>query len=117
MDWTEEDEIRYESENKERKRKIILKKLRESQDRYDEAERNYQNTGSSSTMRTMHRHEDMIMICELALQALDNICGRCENRRRNAGYAVNKYREAKATGNNDVLNFDNIIADFIDLQY
>ena len=25
MDWTEEDEIRYESEIKERKRKIILK--------------------------------------------------------------------------------------------
>lgn len=117
MSWTEEDKIRYESENKERKRKIILKKLRESQDRYDEAERNYQDTGSASTMRTMHRHEDMIMICELAIQALDNTCGNCERHRRNAGYTVNKYKEAKESCNNDVLNFDNIIADFIDLQY
>ena len=117
MSWTEEDEIRYEAENKERKRNVILKKLREAQDRYDEAERNYQDTGSSSTMRTMHRHEEMIMICGLALQALDNVCGKCESRRRNARYAVNKYKEAENAGNNDVLNFDNIIADLMNLQY
>lgn len=117
MSWTEDDQIRYESEIKERKRNLILKKLKEAQQRYDEAERNYQDTGSASTMRTMHRHEDMIMICELALQALDNVCGKCENRRRNAGYTVNKYKEAKESGNNDALNFDSIIADFVDLQY
>ncbi len=117
MSWTEDDQIKYESEIKERKRKIILKKLKEAQQRYDEAERNYQDTGSASTMRTMHRHEDMIMICELAIQALDNVCGKCESRKRTAGCAVNKYKEAKKSGNNDALNFDNIIADFIDLQY
>jgi len=117
MDWTEEDEIRYESEEKERKRNIILKKLRDSQNRYDEAERNYQCTGSAGTMRTMHRHEDMIMICGLAIQALDNTCERCERRRRNAVYTVNKYKKAKETGNNDVLNFDSIIGDFTDLQF
>lgn len=65
----------------------------------------------------MHRHEDMIMIYELAIQALDNVCGKCESRKRTAIFAVNKYKEAKESGNNDVLNFDNIIADFIDLQY
>ena len=107
----------YEAENKERKRKVILKKLREAQDKYDEAERNYQDTGSSSTMRTMHRHEEMVMICGLALQALDNVCGKCESRRRNATYTVNKYKEAQKSGNNDLLDFDKIISDFIDLQY
>ncbi len=117
MSWTEDDQIKYESEIKERKRKIILKKLKEAQQRYDEAERNYQDTGSASTMRTMHRHEDMIMICELAIQALDNVCGKCESRKRTAGCAVSKYKVAKMSGNNDALNFDNIIADFIDLQY
>ncbi len=117
VSWTEDDESRYETERKEQNRKIIQKKLDEAQHRYDEAERNYQDTGSSSAMRTMHRNEDIMMICRLALQALDNVCGTCENRRRNAKYAVNKYKEAKESGNNDVLNFDNIIADFIDLQY
>ncbi|MDE7365151.1 MAG: hypothetical protein K2N27_09800 [Ruminococcus sp.] len=117
VNWTEDDEIRCETERKEQKRKIIQKKLDEAQHRYDEAERNYQDTGSSSAMRTMHRNEDIMMICRLALQALDNVCGTCENRRRNAKYAVNKYKEAKESGNNDELNFDNIIADFIDLQY
>ena len=117
VNWTEDDEIKYESENKKRKRTVILKKLEEAQRRYDEAERNYQDTGSSSAMRTMHRNEDIMMICRLALQALDNVCRKCESRRRNAKYAVNKYKEAKESGNNDVLNFDNIISDFIDLQY
>lgn len=117
MNWTEDDEIRCETENKERKKKIVLKKLREAQDRYDEAERNYQETGSASTLRTMYRHEDMIMICRLALQALDNVCERCESHRRTAEYVVNKYKEAKESGNNDVLDFDNIISDFTSLKY
>ena len=117
VDWTEDDEIRYVAERREQKRKIIQKMLDEAQRRYDEAERNYQDTGSASTMRTMHRNEDMMMICNLALQALDNVCGRCENRRRIARCTANKYKEAKESGNNDALNFENIIADFIDLQY
>lgn len=37
ISWTEEDQIRYETESKERKRKIIQKKLDEAQRRYDEA--------------------------------------------------------------------------------
>lgn len=44
-------------------------------------------------------------------------CGKCESRKRTAKFAVNKYKEAKELGNNDVLNFDNVIADFVDLQY
>ena len=80
MDWTEDDEIRYEAEKDEQKRSIVLKKLNESQKKYDEAEHNYQMTGLSGTMQTMRRHKDMIMICELALQAIDKTCGKCENR-------------------------------------
>lgn len=117
MDWAEEDSIRYETEEKERKRNIVLKKFKEAQKKYDEAERNYQDTGSASTMRTMYRHEDMMMICELALQALDNVCEKCESHRRKARYAVDKYKTAKKLGDNYVLNFDYIIADFIDLLY
>lgn len=115
MSWTEEDQSRYEAESKERKRKIILKKLEESQKRYDEADRNYQDTGSSSTMRTMRRNEDMIMICELALQALDSVCGKCERQRKKIGSAIDKYSFANEKNDTYLLNFDRIINDFMDL--
>lgn len=115
MSWTEEDQIRYEAESKERKRKIILKKLEEAQRRYDEADRNYQDTGSSSCMRTMNRHNDMIMICGLALQALDSICGKCERQRKKIGDAIDKYRYAKEKDDRYLLDFDRIINDFMDL--
>ena len=113
----EEINFKFESERKQHQREIILKKLKESQTKYDEAEYNYQCTGSASTMRTMHWHEDMIMIYTLALQALDNVCRTCESRRRRANSYVNKYENAKKIGNNDVLNFDSVIKEFIDLEY
>lgn len=115
MSWTEEDQIRYEAESKERKRQIIQKKLDEAQRRYDEAERNYQDTGSSSCMRTMNRHNDMIMICGLALQALDSVCGKCERQRKKIGNAIDKYRYAKEKDDTYLLDFDRIINDFMDL--
>lgn len=115
MGWTEDDQIRYEAESKERKRKIILKKLEEAQRRYDEADRNYQDTGSSSCMRTMHRWKDMIMICELALQALNSVCGKCERQRKKIGNAIDKYRYAKEKDDKYLLKFDRIIDDLMDL--
>lgn len=115
MSWTEDDQVRYEAESKERKKQIILKKLEEAQARYDEAERNYQDTGSSSTMRTMHRHEEMIMICELALQALNSVCGKCERQRKKIGSAIDKYSFANEKNDTYLLNFGRIINDFMDL--
>lgn len=117
MSWIEDDKIKCETERKEQKRIIIQKKLDEVRRRYDEAERNYQVTGSASTMRTMYRNEDMMMICELALQALDNVCGRCEMHRRNAANIANKYKKAKEAKDKDFLNFDTIISDIMDLQF
>lgn len=117
MDWTEEDEIGYETDLKEQKRKIIQKKLDEAQRRYDEAERSYQETGSASTMRTMNNNENMMMICRLALQALDNVCGRCEMHRRTAVNIANKYKKAQGTNDRDLLDFDTVISDIMDLQF
>lgn len=59
----------------------------------------------------------MMMIYRLALQALDNVCGRCEMHRRNAVNIANKYRKAQETNDWDLLNFDNVISDIMDLQF
>lgn len=115
MSWTEDDQVRYEAVNKERKRQIIMKKLEEAQRRYDEADRNYQDTGMSCCTRTMHRWEDMIMIFGLALQALDNVCGKCERQRKKIGNAIDKYRYAKEKDDTYLLDFDRIIDDFVNL--
>ena len=115
MSWTEEDQIRYEAGNKERKRQIVLKKLEEAQKKYDEADRNYQVTGMSSCMRTMNRWKDIMMICELALQALNSVCGKCERQREKIGNAIDKYRYAKEKDDKYLLKFDRIIDDFVNL--
>lgn len=115
MSWTEDDSVCYEAESKEHKRQIVLKKLEEAQKKYDEADRNYQVTGMSCCTRTMNRWKDMMMICELALQALDNVCGKCEQQREKIGNAIDKYRYAKEKDDKYLLKFDRIIDDFVDL--
>lgn len=110
--WNEEAQLRYERERKSAKEKEILKMRDDAQKKYDEHEYNYQFTGSGSTYRTMRRYENIIEVCNLALQALNNECPHCESHKRTVKSCMEKYRNAKEFNMADVLTFDNVIADF-----
>ena len=94
----------------------IVNKLRDkSQRQIDKLEREYQETGSSSTYRTINKHYDIVKTCDLALEALDGKCHFCKNRNRRLEDAINRYKKLKETGN--TIDIDKVINDLINIRY
>ena len=110
--WTEEDEFKIRDDRKKYNEERIKKVLEKSEKKYTDLETNYNCTGSPSTYRTMQHYKDLIDICEMALQTVRGSCPYCESHKRTARNFAKKYRDAKAVGMTDVLNFDEVISDF-----
>lgn len=92
-EWTEEDQLRMESEMKSENERTVRRILADAEKKLANAEANHNAVGSASTERTMRKWEDMVRVCEMALESISQTCRRCESRRTNAKHLVNQLKE------------------------
>lgn len=94
----------------------MVNKLRDkSQKQIDKLEREYQETGSASTYRTLNKHYDITTTCDLALEALNGDCHFCKNRNRRLEDAIKRYKKLKETGS--TIDVNKVINDLIIIRY
>lgn len=94
----------------------VVTKLRDkSQKQIDKLERDYQDTGSASTYRTINKHYDIVKTCDLALEALDGKCHFCERCKRLLDDLIKRYKTLQETGN--TIDIKKVIHDLIDIRY
>lgn len=97
-EWTEEDEDRLRTSERERKSALITKIMNDAQKRYDQAEENYQALGYPSSYRSMEKWRDLIEVCRMALESMSQSCFRCEQRYKNGKSISEMLRQRKACG-------------------
>ena len=96
--------------------KDMVNKLRvKSQNQIDKLEREYQDTGSASTYRTINKHYDITKTCDLALEALDDKCYWCERRKRLIDDLIKRYKILQET--NNTIDLQKAINDLLDIRY
>lgn len=96
--------------------KDMVNKLRDkSQKQIDKLEREYQDTGSASTYRTINKHYDIVKTCDLALEALDGKCHFCERRKRLLDDLIKRYKILQET--NNTIDLQKAINDLLYIRY
>lgn len=86
------DEEKFEDERRAHKRNMINKVMADAQDKYDKYFNAYQNVGGGSQLRTARKYEDIVSICSMALESLNQGCERCMRRYRNGKAIVEKLK-------------------------
>lgn len=95
-----------------------LNKLQEQYEKkLSELEMNYQDTGSSSTQRTIYKYKNLIEIMRLAELQLTGGCHDCERHDRNVNCMISKYKNYQKNNLKDFENFDQFISDLEDLRW
>lgn len=86
-----------------------------SQKRLEEHERNYQDTGSSRTYAAIVKNDNIITICNLALEAIDGNCHTCKRKNRLLDDMINRYKKLQETEN--TIDIEKVIHDIINIRY
>lgn len=97
-EWTEADEDRLRSSERERKTALINKIMNDAQKRYNQAEENYQSAGNPSSLRSMEKWHDLIEVCRMAHESMAQSCYRCEQRYKNGKAIAEMLQQRKACG-------------------
>ena len=84
VELTEEKEMEIERSEKKRRNEAIKAVRDKFQRRYNTAEENYNSAGDGRSYSAMIRNEQLIDICNLALQSLEDGCAQCARKERNA---------------------------------
>lgn len=86
-----------------------------AQKHLEEHERNYQDTGSSRTYAAIIKNDNIITICNLALEAIDGNCHNCKRKNRLIVDMINRYEKLRETGN--TIDIEKVIHDLINIRY
>jgi hypothetical protein len=97
-EWTEADEDRYRASERARKTALIDKIEKDARKRYEQAEENYQSAGSLSSYRSMEKWRDLLDVCSMARESMEQSCYRCEQRYKNGKSIAEMLRQRKACG-------------------
>ena len=90
-EWTEADEDRYRASERARKTALIDKIEKDARKRYEQAEENYQSTGSLSSYRSMEKWRDLLDVCSMARESM-------AQRYKNGQAIVKMLKDRKAGG-------------------
>lgn len=88
------DEEKFEDQRKERNRELVMRIMENAQAKYDKYYNDYQITGGASQLRTARKYEDIVKICGMALESLNQSCDRCLRRYRNGQSMVARLKES-----------------------
>jgi|GEM_PF-5964925 len=97
-EWTEADEDRYRSSERERKTAQIDKIENDARKHYEQAEANYQSAGAPSSLRAMDKWRDLLEVCRMARESVALSCYRCEQRYKNGKAIAEMLKGRKACG-------------------
>ena len=95
---TEEQAEQFERKEKQARIESIIAIRDKFQARYNVAEENYNSAGDGRSYSAMLRNEQLIDICELALQSLREGCPHCARKERNAAANRIKLRQMRENG-------------------
>lgn len=90
---SEFDEEKFEDERRAQKRQLIMKVMTDAQEKYEKYFNEYQNVGSASKLRTARKYEDLVAICSMALESLNQSCERCLRRYRNGKSIADRLKQ------------------------
>lgn len=93
IEWTEQDEDKFRADRRSEKTAVIRRVMADAQKRLEKANENYQCVGSASAARTVRKYEEIVMVCEMALESLEQECGRCALHRRNGSHITEELRK------------------------
>lgn len=96
-------------------KRIIEDMKSKAEKRLEEHERSYQYTGSSRTYAALVKNDNIITICNLALEALGGNCHTCKRKNRLIDDMINRYKKLQETG--DTIDLKNVIYDLINIRY
>lgn len=88
------DEEKIEVERKEHNRALIMRIMADAEAKYEKYYNNYQVVGGASQLRTARKYEDLVKICGMALESLNQSCERCLRRYRNGQSMVARLKES-----------------------
>lgn len=87
------DEEKFADERREHKRKLIMRVMTDAQKKYEKYFGEYQSIGGASQLRTARKYEDLVAICGMALESLNQSCDRCLRRYRNGKSIVDRLKQ------------------------
>lgn len=85
-------ELSEKEEIANRQKKLIDSVYQKAEKRYNELERNYNDSGSGRTRTSMYWWEDIMNVCQLAEYAITADCPKCADRKRDIQNLIHKYR-------------------------
>lgn len=88
------DEEKFEDQRKERNRALIARVMADAEAKYEKYFNKYQVLGGASQLRTARKYEDLVKICGMALESLNQGCERCLRRYRNGQSMVARLKES-----------------------
>ncbi len=88
------DEEKIEDKCKERNRALVMRVMADAEAKYEKYYNDYQVLGGASQLRTARKYEDLVKICGMALESLNQGCERCLRRYRNGQSMVARLKES-----------------------
>ena len=88
------DEEKIEDQRKEHNRALIMRVMADAEAKYQKYYNDYQVIGGASQPRTARKYEDLMKICGMALESLNQSCERCLRRYRNGQSMVARLKES-----------------------
>lgn len=88
------DEEKIEDQRKEHNRALIMRVMADAEAKYEKYYNDYQVVGGASQLRTARKYEDLMKICSMALESLNQSCDRCLRRYRNGQSMVARLKES-----------------------
>ena len=92
------------------KRDLVCRLKADAEKKYDKYWYEFQTSGSTSSGRTARKYEDLITVCDLALQGFEVQCSRCRTRRCNGVEIIKTLRQLQECGEktisiNEAINY------------
>lgn len=88
------DEEKIEDQRKEHNRALVMRVKADAEAKYEKYFNDYQVIGGASQLRTARKYEDLVRICEMALESLNQGCERCLRRYRNGQSMAARLKES-----------------------
>lgn len=86
------------AERQKSKRDLVCRLKAEAEKKYDKYWYEFQVSGSTSSEKTAKKYEDLITVCDLALQGFEIQCSRCRTRRHNGVEIIKNLQQLQERG-------------------
>ena len=110
-------EEEYREQRKNSKRALVQKIKDDAEKKYDKYWYEYQVSGTPSKEKTALKYEDLIKVCNMALEGLDDGCYRCMLRSKNGKEIIRSLKDLLSVGEttidiNTAIDYIEVVSSF-----